>query len=123
MARRMMWLEHKHEPLLPHSLFLQRMLNCTFIAVSLLFLGSFLGAIGYHYLENQSWLEGLLNSVMIMTGLGLSDSLNTTAGKIFTIVYSLLSPLIFYSTLVIFFTPLLHRLLHHFHLELDKDKD
>ncbi|MBF0489894.1 MAG: hypothetical protein HQL15_04670 [Candidatus Omnitrophica bacterium] len=122
MARRMMF-ERAREPILPHHLFLQRMMYCAFLSFAFLLISIVFGAVGYHFLERIDWLDSFLNSVMIMMGLGLESPLTTSNGKLFTIVFSVLSPFVFYSTIVIFFTPILHRLLHHFHLDLDKDKD
>ncbi len=115
--------EHVSEPLLPTHLFLKRIGICTFLSLSMLVLASALGAWGFHAIENQPWIDSFLNAVMIMTGVGVEGAIQTDAGKLFTIVFSLLSPIVFYSTLVIFFTPILHRLLHHFHLDLEQGKD
>ena len=79
----------------------------------------FAGTLGYYYFEHQSWVDALVNAVMIMTGLGLQGNLQTDSGKFFTAVFALLSAVGFYSSLAILFTPLLHRFLHHFHLDKD----
>ena len=116
MARRFLF-EHKHQPLLPYSQFLKRMIRCAFFALLLLFGAFFLGTLGYHFIEHQTWMDALLNSSLVLTGLGLVNELKTFDGKLFTMFFCLLSPFVFYSILAILFTPLLHRFLHNFHLD------
>jgi hypothetical protein len=116
MARRFIF-ERKHQPLLSYSDFVKRMIRCSLWALSLLVGTLCLGSSGFHWIEKQLWVDAFLNAVFIMTGLGLIGELRTIDGKIFTIVFSLLSPVVFYSILTILFTPLLHRFLHSFHLD------
>ncbi len=116
MARRFVF-ENKHEPLLPYPEFLKRMMRCALCASALLIGTLFLGTIGYYFTEHQACIDGMVNSVLIMTGVGLIGDLKTVDGKLFTIFFSLLSPIVFYSILMILFTPLLHRFLHSFHLD------
>lgn len=116
MARRFIF-EHKSQPLLPYSQFLKRMMRCALCAFVLLSVTLSFGTWGYHFIEHQGWIDALLNSVLIMTGLGIIGELKSFDGKLFTIIFSLLSPVVFYSILAILFTPLLHRFLHSFHLD------
>ena len=110
--------EHHKQPLVPKSVFMRRVAKCVWVAF-LLLTGSILaGAVVYHYVEGFSWVEAVMNSVMIMTGLGLVNALHTTLGKIFTTFYAILSAIVFYMVLAIIFAPLIHRFLHEFHLEI-----
>ncbi len=123
MARRLFPFEHKNQPLVHNSLFVKRMVTCASIALSLVVVTIFAGTLSYHYIEGQSWIDAILNSVLVMSGLGLQGEIKTFDGKIFTSVYAFLSAFVFYSTLAILFTPILHRFLHHFHLEASKSDD
>ena len=116
MARRFIF-EHKQQPLLPYSQFLKRMQRCAMVAASLMAVTVSFGTVAYHFIEKQAWVDAMLNSVLIMTGLGLINELKTVDGKLFTAFFALLSPIVFYSILGILFTPLLHRFLHNFHLD------
>jgi len=120
MARRFIF-EHKKEPVLPPHRFLKRMLNCILISMGILAAVTALGAAGYHAFEGQAWLDAFLNSVMVINGLGLEGGIKTSGGKLFTIGFSLLGAFSFYISLGIIFSPILHRFLHHFHLDIDKD--
>ena len=74
----------------------------------------------YHFAEGLPWLEAVLNAVMIMTGLGLVDTLHTNVAKVFTCFYAILTAIVFYMVLAIIFAPLIHRFLHEFHLEIGR---
>lgn len=113
--------EHYRQPLLSHSAFLLRMVRCAEIAFGLLACTLLIGTAAFHYIERFPLIDALLNSVLVMTGLGLVNALNTPQGKLFTSFYALFSALIFYAILAIIFTPLLHRLLHRFHLDAERE--
>ncbi len=115
-------MEHHHQPLAPRHIFLKRVVTCVLIAFLLIVTTIFIGAIFYHAIEGQTWLDAFLNSVMMMTGLGLQSGLTTDLGKVFTSVYALLSSIVFFFVLAILFAPLIHRFLHRFHLDMDNKK-
>ena len=123
MSRRLFPFEHKNQPIAHGSQFAKRMLTCALIALSLVGVTVLLGTCVYHYVEGQVWIDAVLNSVLIMSGLGLQGEIKTFGGKAFTSVFALLSAFAFYSTLAILFSPVLHRFLHHFHLEANKTDD
>ena len=110
--------EHHTQPLVSREIFLKRVAKCVGIAALLLAGAIFIGAAEYHFVEGLSWVESVLNAVMIMTGLGLVDNLHTTQAKIFTCFYAILTAVVFYLILAIIFAPLIHRFLHKFHLEI-----
>ena len=112
--------EHIKQPLLPKEKFYLRMVRSGMLALVILLVTLLFGTIGFRICEHYSWIDCLLNSIMIMTGVGAVGILNTTAGKLFTGFYSLASTLVFFMILAIIFAPLLHRLMHKLHLDLDK---
>lgn len=75
--------------------------------------------LGYHEFESMSWLDSFLNAAMILGGMGPVDVLHTQAGKLFAGLYALFSGLMFLVAAGLFFSPLVHRLLHKFHFEAD----
>jgi hypothetical protein len=109
--------ERYDEPILTHSEFFIRMLRCVVFAAVLLTLTLLLGTIMFRSAENFSWVDAFFSSVLIITGIGMEATLRTPVGKLFTAFYALFSTMIFYMILGILFTPLLHRLLHHFHFK------
>ena len=75
---------------------------------------------GYHYFENLSWIDSLLNASMILGGMGPVDPMNTNAGKIFASFYAIYSGVILLASVGILIGPIFHRFLHHFHLAEDE---
>ncbi len=94
------------------------------IIAALLIGGSLtLGAAGYHRFEHLPWLDAYLNASMILTGMGPVNPVQTEAGKLFAIVYSLFSGVVFLSAMAVLFAPIAHRFLHKFHLDLHEPPD
>ena len=112
--------EHHQQPLVSKSVFLRRVAKCIWVAFLLLVSTIFIGAGVYHYVEGLPWVDAALNAILIMTGLGLVDTLHSTQGKVFTCFYAVLTAIVFYMVLAIIFAPLIHRFLHRFHLEIGR---
>ncbi len=87
------------------------------IAIVLLCAALLLGIVGYHFIARLSWVDALLNASMILTGMGPVAVLSTSAAKIFASAYALFSGVVFLSTTGVIMAPLVHRVLHRFHLE------
>ena len=110
-------------PLLPRPAFVQRSLS-HFKAGGILLLGALsLGVLGYHFIAHLAWIDALLNASMILTGMGPVNTLTTVAGKLFASVYALFSGVFFLAASTVVLAPLLHRLLHHLHIEDSRHKD
>jgi hypothetical protein len=110
-------LESRHQPLLSRRAFARR-LGWSFGAASLLIAVSLLaGMAGYHLLEGMAWIDAFANASMILSGMGPLDPPRTWAGKLFAGLYALYSGLAVFLAAGILFTPVVHRLLHRFHLE------
>ncbi len=76
-----------------------------------------LGTLGYHVVDDFPWLDAFHQSAMLLAGMGPVRQIETTAGKIFDSLYALLCALIMLGAAGILFVPIVHRLLHRFHLE------
>ena len=113
--------EHRHESLLPRAVFFRRLAKYVGIAFIIVFCSLAIGVIGYHAFEGFSWLDALVNAAMILGGMGPVNELHTQAGKLFASFYALFSGLMFLVVIGVIFAPIIHRFLHHFHLELDAD--
>lgn len=109
--------EHRHQQPIPFEAFLLRQARYLLSAMLLLAFGLGIGVVGYHELEAMAWLDAFLNAAMILGGMGPVDQLHTDAGKLFAGLYALFSGLVFLVTAGLFFSPLVHRLLHKFHFE------
>jgi hypothetical protein len=111
--------EHHSEPLASSSVFARRMLRYGLVTVGIILFSLGIGMAGYHYLEALSWIDSLLNASMILGGMGPVNPLQTDAGKIFASFYALYSGIVLLASVGVLATPVFHRLLHHFHLEIE----
>jgi len=111
--------EHHSQPLATPAEFAQRMLRYSLMTTGIILFSLGIGILGYHYLESLSWIDSLLNASMILGGMGPVNELQTDAGKIFASFYALYSGIILLASVGILVTPIFHRFMHRFHLELD----
>lgn len=112
--------EHRKEPLASRSEFTKRMLRFTALGTSILMFSLGIGVVGYHVFEGLPWLDSLLNASMLLGGMGPVASLQTVAGKWFASFYALFAGMIILVAAGVMVTPILHRILHHFHLEIEE---
>jgi hypothetical protein len=109
--------EHRSAPLLPYDLWIRRLLRFAALGAGIIAFGLGSGTLGYHYFAGFGWLDAALNAAMILTGMGPVDHVDQTGGKIFAIVYSLFSGIVFLGAAAIVMAPWLHRLLHRLHAD------
>lgn len=112
--------EHHRQPLLPRRAFLFRLGRFAGAALLLVGVSWLIGILGYRALEGMAWIDATLNAAMILGGMGPVDSLHTDAGKLFASFYALFSGIVFLVAVGVLIAPILHRLLHQFHLAEDK---
>src|SRR3989338_1004796 len=112
--------EQKHQELVPVVVFVRRMITYVLLVIFVILGSLSIGVVGYHYLAGLPWVDSFLNASMILGGMGEIDPLTNTAAKIFASVYALFSGLVFIAVMGILFAPIMHRVLHSFHME-DKD--
>ncbi|MEO8610483.1 MAG: hypothetical protein ABI690_21480 [Chloroflexota bacterium] len=118
--------EDHSQPLLPRAVFLRRLSRFAAAALLLVIVSWAIGILGYHFFEGFSWIDSLLNAAMILGGMGPVDPLHTNLGKVFASFYALFSGIVFLVAVGVLIAPILHRLLHQFHLQTppaDDDKD
>ncbi len=90
------------------------------IGLTLLAISLFIGILGYHFLEDLSWLDSFLNASMILGGMGPVNPVKTNAGKIFASFYALYSGVVLLASVGVLAAPIFHRFLHRFHLADEK---
>jgi hypothetical protein len=109
--------EARHQPLLTTTRFLRRVARHLGMAVAVLAVSLAGGMLGYRTCEDLSWLDAFLNSSMLLGGMGPVNPPLTEAGKLFAGLYALYAGLVFIVTAALVVTPVLHRILHRFHLD------
>ena len=87
------------------------------VASVLLLLALLPGVLGYWAFAGLSWIDALLNASMILTGMGPVAVLSTTGAKLFASAYALFSGIVFLSTAAVIVAPIIHHVLHRFHVE------
>ena len=113
--------EHNREPLASQAEFTRRLWQFGSLSAAIIFVSLGIGVIGYHYFESLSWIDSLLNASMILGGMGPVAPIQTNAGKIFASFYALYSGIILLASVGVLSTPIFHRFMHRFHLELEGD--
>jgi len=111
--------ERRHEPLLPRRQFYRRMARSAGLGTLLIFLSLAIGVCGYRFFEGFNWIDAFLNASMILAGMGPIGELHQPAAKIFASLYAIYSGIALISTSAVIFAPLVHRMIHRFHLEED----
>lgn len=123
--KRIGWLasfEQRHEPLLPRAAFFLRLARHIAAGLGLIAAALSIGVLGYHFFEGLPWVDAVVNAAMILGGMGPVDALHTVGGKVFASIYALFSGLLFLVVAAVLFAPLIHRLLHRFHLDIADDE-
>jgi hypothetical protein len=109
--------ERRHEKLAPLPVFIRRLVGSAGIGLALLLVALLIGVCGYHWLDGLDWVDSLLEASMILGGMGPINPLTNTSAKIFASVYALFSGVVFIALMGLLLTPLVHRLMHKFHLK------
>jgi hypothetical protein len=117
MKRDLFRYESKHQPLLSRRAFAWRLVASFGAASVLIGLSLLAGMAGYRYFEGMDWIDAFANASMILSGMGPLTPLQTAGGKLFAGFYALYSGLALIMATGILLAPLVHRLLHRFHVE------
>ena len=72
---------------------------------------------GFHVLSGQLWIDALLNSAMLLGGMGPVGDLGPTERKTLRVVLCALLRLVFLIVAGLLFMPVFHLVLHRFHLD------
>jgi len=109
--------ERKYQKIAPVSVFIRRLVVSAGIAILLILFVLFIGIAGYHWIAGLNWVDSLLNASMILGGMGPVNLLTTIGAKVFASLYALFSGLVFIAVMGIVFSPIIHRILHKFHMD------
>jgi hypothetical protein len=112
--------EHRTQTLLSKRAFAQRLARQGLVALVLVLGSLVLGTVGFHLASRQLWIDALLNSAMLLGGMGPVGDLGPTSGKLFATFFALYSGLVFLIVAGLLFMPVFHRVLHRFHLDVTR---
>ena len=83
----------------------------------------FVGMAIYHWVEGLGWPDAFLNAAMLLGGMGPVNALHTTAGKWLAGFYALFAGIVFLVTAGAMLAPVVHHVLHRFHMEEDDERN
>jgi hypothetical protein len=109
--------ERRGHPVVPFRHFLRRFVRHLGLVGALVCGSLALGMAGYHYLGGMSWVDGFLNSAMLIGGMGPTTPVVGNAAKLFSGMYALYCGLVFMVSMTILMVPVVHRVLHRFHAD------
>ena len=106
---------------LPHPKHFVRQLFWNFVAGQIIVgFSLFIGMWGYHHFFELGWIDSLYNASMILTGMGPVDKAINNGGKIFASLYAIYSGVTFLTSVAIILSPVVHRFLHKFRLDVEE---
>ena len=105
---------------LPHVRhFAEKLLRNSIAGTTFLLFSLLIGVLGYHYYFMLTWIDSLYNASMILTGMGPVNSAPNDTAKIFASFYAIYSGVAFLTGVAIIFSPIAHRFLHKFKLDVE----
>ena len=111
----MMHYEGRHDRPISRAMFVRRMMRHGGYAVTLVAFSLVLGVLGYMGLAHLSLVDAILNSAMLLGGMGPVGAIEGTGAKLFAAGFALYSGLVFLLVAGILLAPVFHRVLHFFH--------
>jgi len=114
--------ETRRQQLASPEVFRRRLLRSFAVGSLMVVVSLAVGMVGYGLLESLSPLDAFLNASMILSGMGPLHNPKTDAGKIFAGIYALYSGFAVLAIAGIMLAPVVHRVMHRFHLEEEDDK-
>lgn len=115
--------ERPHPPLAARSVFLRRVGVAVALSAAIVLTSLVVGMWGYMHFEHLAWRDAFLNAAMLLGGMGPVETPVTPGGKLFAGAYALYSGLILLVSVGLMLTPVVHRLMHRFHLEEQDEAD
>jgi hypothetical protein len=92
------------------------MISSAGMALALILISLSVGMVGYHFLAGFNFIDSLLEASMILGGMGPVNELHSDGAKIFASIYALYSGLLVLALMGIALTPVVHRIMHKFHV-------
>jgi len=115
--------EHRTHPIASRRHFARRVLWHLAGALSLIGLSLLVGILGYERFEHLAFLDAFLNAAMLLGGMGPVDTRLSDPGKVFAGLYALYAGLVLIVAAGVLVAPVVHRVLHSFHWDLDNGPD
>ena len=99
------------------AVFYSRVSRAATISLSVVTGALVVGTLGYHFIADLTWLHAFHQASLLLSGMGPAETNLRDAGRIFESIYSLFCGVILLAATGILFAPVIHRVLHRFHVE------
>jgi hypothetical protein len=99
--------------------YVQKLARNFFAGLIVLLMSMLIGIFGYHAFFRLGWVDSLYNASMILTGMGPVNIAPDNSAKIFASFYAVYSGVAFLSVVAIIFSPVVHRFLHRFRIDVE----
>ena len=109
--------ESKRQPPIPPRHFARRLAWTMVLAAGIAAVALAIGIAGFHFIADVPWIDALHNSSMILGGMGPVAEMKTDAAKLFSSAYALFCGLVFIGVVAVALAPVIHRVLHKFHMD------
>ena len=109
--------ERRRERLASREVYHRRLITSGSVGLVLITISLAIGMAGYAVFEDLGFVDSFLNAAMILSGMGPLHNPGSTGGKLFAGIYALYSGFAVIVIAAVMFAPLLHRVMHRFHLE------
>src|SRR5215212_3986296 len=109
--------ESRSQQVIPLHHFARRVGWSVLLSAAIAAIALLLGILGFHFIAELKWIDSLHNSAMILGGMGPVAEMPTDAAKLFSSAYALFCGLVFISVVAVTLVPVLHRVLHKFHMD------
>ena len=109
--------EHRRQKLAPRAHFAHRMVIAVGFWCIITSVGLTIGVAGYMGFAGLGLVDAFENAAMILSGMGPVAALTNNSAKIFAGCYAVFSGLIIVIATGFVLAPILHRVLHAFHVE------
>jgi hypothetical protein len=97
--------------------FYSRVGRAAAISLSVVTAALLAGTLGYHFIAELPWLRAFHQASLLLSGMGPVETNLRDAGRVFESIYSLFCGVILLAATGILFAPIIHRVLHRFHVE------
>ena len=115
--------ESRRQRLAPPEVFHRRLVRSGVVGFVMVAASLAVGMAGYAFFESLGFVDAFVNASMILSGMGPLHNPVTTGGKVFAGVYALYSGLAVLVIAATVFAPVIHRVLHRFHIEEDEESE
>ena len=109
--------ESKRQQVIPPHHFARRLAWSFALSGAIAGAALVVGLVGFHYIADAPWIDALHNASMILGGMGPVVEMKTDAAKLFSSAYALFCGLVFITVVAVTLAPVLHRVLHKFHMD------